>query len=85
MASTAVAIGGMNNAEIKSEKTCWRLTDIVTQIHEATHKINEVSYLFDNYNQAYPGMMTKNIANRNNEMANIQVLYFYPASSLAPE
>lgn len=43
MASIAVAIGGMNSEETKTEKTCWRLTEIVTQIHEATHKINEVS------------------------------------------
>lgn len=39
MTSMAVAIDGLS----MTEKTCWRLGDIVTQIHESTHKVNEVS------------------------------------------
>lgn len=39
MASIAVAIDGLS----MTEKTCSRLEDIVKQIHEATHKVNEVS------------------------------------------
>lgn len=40
MTSMAVAIDGLS----MTEKTCWRLRDIVTQIHESTHRVNEVSF-----------------------------------------
>lgn len=39
MASMAVAIDGLS----VSERTCWRLNEIVAQIHESTNKVNEVS------------------------------------------
>lgn len=41
MASMAVAIDGLS----MTEKTCSRLNEIVAQIHEATHKVNEVSFM----------------------------------------
>lgn len=45
MGSMAVAIDGLSGAS----KTCWRLSDIVGKIHEATHRVNEVSFLTSPY------------------------------------
>ena len=39
MASMAVAIDGLST----TEKNCWHLNEIVTQIHESTNKVNDVS------------------------------------------
>lgn len=40
MASMAVAIDGLST----DGRTCARLNDILVQVHEATHKVNDVSF-----------------------------------------